>query len=202
MSNVDDLLAELDGILDVDRSRRDGSKYSDAAVGWTPKEDNTGAPEPYGEKRAQRDKNDGLDSLLELTSSTEYTSGTRRSRTTNRTTEYSSARTSSHGCEEEVVLGVSGSLTQNIQCLKCDFKVLRFDRSQWDSDVNYLFFRNYMPNVKKIAVKLRASKYHAAYACQCTWQSVDSRLLVSHGTPASKHGGTASGGAVRWVPAF
>ena len=190
MSNVDDLLAELDGMLDGKR----GKQPDTAAERMPSVEDYLGSHSSFGEKRRE-DPSDGLDSLLDLTRSpksidTPPISQTRRN----------AGHTSTRRRDDVVLLGVRGSVTQSIQCVKCDFQVLRFKRSRWTPDVDYLFFRNYMPNTKKMSAKLLYSESHAAYACQCTWQSVDSEVLLSRGTSASTRGGTANGSDVQWVP--
>lgn len=38
---------------------------------------------------------------------------------------------------------------------------------------NRRFFRNFMPDAKKLGAKLRHRDGHCAYACQCTWASLE-----------------------------
>lgn len=61
----------------------------------------------------------------------------------------------------------------NLRCSKCDFKVLCFHGREWSAGVDYMFFRNYMPNVTRLEQQLVAKDGHAAYACQCAWASVE-----------------------------
>ena len=42
-----------------------------------------------------------------------------------------------------------------LRCTSCDFRVEHFDDYEWHGSVDYLFFRNNMPDFKKISTKLR-----------------------------------------------
>jgi len=65
------------------------------------------------------------------------------------------------------------------RCTNCDFNVLQMrDGAEWDSEADYLFFRNVFPDTKKLSARLRCSPGAAAYCCQCSWVSV----LPSDGT--------------------
>eukprot|EP00899_Mesostigma_viride_P015831 jgi/Mesvir1/24249/Mv10953-RA.1 len=59
-----------------------------------------------------------------------------------------------------------------LRCTKCDFRVLNFDGKEWFEDVEYLFFRNCIPDEEKLSKKLRVQPGVRAMACQCTWASV------------------------------
>ena len=61
----------------------------------------------------------------------------------------------------------------SLRCTRCDFKVLRFTDKQWADDAEYMFFRNFMPDTKKLQRKLRARDDCTAYACQCCWANVE-----------------------------
>ena len=65
------------------------------------------------------------------------------------------------------------------RCSRCDLCVLRFVDQQWTADVDYMFFRNFMPTVSKLQDKLRPADGKCAFSCQCTW--VTQELGVSHG---------------------
>ena len=65
------------------------------------------------------------------------------------------------------------------RCSKCDLRVLRFNDGRWASDVDYMFFRNFVPNVDKMKAKLRPADGQCSYACQCTWTTVE--LGMPHG---------------------
>ena len=70
--------------------------------------------------------------------------------------------------------GSSGERTASgLRCSKCDFRVLRFHDSVWAGDVDYMFFRNFMPNVSKLEAKLSPSDGNCAFACQCAWASAE-----------------------------
>ncbi|XP_033011502.1 protein C8orf37 homolog isoform X1 [Lacerta agilis] len=60
-----------------------------------------------------------------------------------------------------------------LRCTACDFRVLQYDDFQWDQSCDYLFFRNNMPEFRKLRTKMLTKKGSRAYACQCTWRSID-----------------------------
>lgn len=69
--------------------------------------------------------------------------------------------------------GISpGRGCDNLRCTKCDFQVLRVDDHKWSDDAEYLFFRNFYPNLDKLRPKLVKNPGGSCYACQCTWRSV------------------------------
>ncbi|KAJ8288374.1 hypothetical protein COCON_G00010330 [Conger conger] len=74
-----------------------------------------------------------------------------------------------------VASGVGTSTSQRacsqLRCTSCDFRVISFDDQEWDSSCNYLFFRNNMPDRRKLQAKLRRKRTARAYACQCSWRS-------------------------------
>eukprot|EP01112_Ceratiomyxa_fruticulosa_P002832 TRINITY_DN1307_c0_g1_i6.p1 TRINITY_DN1307_c0_g1~~TRINITY_DN1307_c0_g1_i6.p1 ORF type:complete len:256 (-),score=58.25 TRINITY_DN1307_c0_g1_i6:170-877(-) len=74
---------------------------------------------------------------------------------------------------------VSQKKCTNIRCSGCDFKVISFVDYCWDSTVDYLFFRNYIFNEAKLMTKLVRKMGFSAYACQCTWKSVNSLEVLS-----------------------
>ncbi|XP_042320392.1 protein C8orf37 homolog [Sceloporus undulatus] len=73
--------------------------------------------------------------------------------------------------------GIGTSISQRtcdqLRCTACDFRVSHYDDYQWDKSCDYLFFRNNMPEFSKLRRKMLIKKGARAYACQCTWRSVD-----------------------------
>ncbi|XP_022107706.1 protein C8orf37 homolog isoform X2 [Acanthaster planci] len=73
-------------------------------------------------------------------------------------------------------MGLSSAVSQRmcdqLRCTSCDFKIVAFDNYEWDSTCEYLFFRNNVPDFKKLSTKLKKRKGCRAYACQCMWRSV------------------------------
>ena len=61
-------------------------------------------------------------------------------------------------------------------------KVLFFPAKRWMSDVDYMFFRNSMPNIDKLKIKLGKttddSSDYGAYCCQCSWTDVKVHLIL------------------------
>ena len=52
-----------------------------------------------------------------------------------------------------------------MRCTKCDFEVLRVADRAWKDDVEYLFFRNFYPNLEKLQSKLVKAPGVYARAC-------------------------------------
>ncbi|EKX48782.1 hypothetical protein GUITHDRAFT_93550 [Guillardia theta CCMP2712] len=71
-----------------------------------------------------------------------------------------------------------GRACDRLRCTKCDFDVLRIKDMTWHSDCEYLFFRNFYPDVDKLKQKLKARSGFCAYACQCTWRSASELTLL------------------------
>jgi hypothetical protein len=99
-------------------------------------------------------------------------------------------------CKKGLTLSSSairgGGGCDRLRCTACDFSVLRFDASAWcDSEVNYLFFRNNMPDRGKLSAQLLPSPRSCAYACQCSW--ISTTACIRLGLPGSS---TAN---LRWV---
>ena len=59
----------------------------------------------------------------------------------------------------------------SLLCSQCNFKVLFFYDHIWDPSIDYMFFRNNMPNVDKLSTKLVYNDGSTAYCCQCQWHS-------------------------------
>ena len=72
-------------------------------------------------------------------------------------------------------MGAVGQLVccDSLRCTKCDFKVEQFKDRDWESDVDYLFFRNNFPTQAKLAPKLLRRPNAIAYCCQCSWLTGD-----------------------------
>ncbi|XP_032172342.1 protein C8orf37 homolog isoform X1 [Mustela erminea] len=61
----------------------------------------------------------------------------------------------------------------HLRCIACDFWVVSYDDYMWDKSCDYLFFRNNMPEFHKLKTKLVKKKGTRAYACQCSWRSIE-----------------------------
>ncbi|XP_006161362.1 protein C8orf37 homolog isoform X2 [Tupaia chinensis] len=61
----------------------------------------------------------------------------------------------------------------HLRCIACDFWVVSYDDFMWDPSCDYLFFRNNMPEFHKLKTKLLKNKGTRAYACQCSWRTVE-----------------------------
>eukprot|EP00753_Platysulcus_tardus_P012719 PLAT3526.7.p1 GENE.PLAT3526.7~~PLAT3526.7.p1 ORF type:complete len:300 (-),score=89.87 PLAT3526.7:148-1047(-) len=76
----------------------------------------------------------------------------------------------------------------NLLCTNCEFRVIRLPGRRWAPSVDYLFLRNAVPDEYKLSSKLLDSAEHAAYACQCSWRSVEGGTEV-----------ITSGADLRWT---
>jgi hypothetical protein len=94
-----------------------------------------------------------------------------------------------------------------LKCRQCNQAVLRFRSARWDSSVDYFYFRNYggmSLDLGMLSRKLLPDPGLAAYACQCSWQSVADQKVVSEwGTEPGAEGGAGCepGGKLRWLSA-
>ncbi|GCC25713.1 hypothetical protein chiPu_0004124 [Chiloscyllium punctatum] len=59
-----------------------------------------------------------------------------------------------------------------LRCTTCDFRVIALDDYEWNKSCDYFFFRNNMPNLNKLKAKTLSRKGTRAYACQCSWRSI------------------------------
>lgn len=61
-----------------------------------------------------------------------------------------------------------------LRCSKCDKKIVRFaDDVKWAEHVDYIFVRNFNTNLGKLREGTVKAQGWAAYACQCSWVSVN-----------------------------
>ncbi|XP_074671564.1 cilia- and flagella-associated protein 418 [Strix aluco] len=68
---------------------------------------------------------------------------------------------------------ISKRTCDELRCTACDFRVSLFNDYIWDQSCDYLFFRNNMPELSKLRAKMIKKKGARAYACQCSWRSID-----------------------------
>ncbi|KAM4864647.1 cilia- and flagella-associated protein 418 isoform 1-T1 [Thomomys bottae] len=61
----------------------------------------------------------------------------------------------------------------HLRCIACDFWVVSYSDYMWDTSCDYLFFRNNMPDFHKLKTKLVTKKGARAYACQCSWRTIE-----------------------------
>ncbi|XP_072007560.1 cilia- and flagella-associated protein 418 [Engystomops pustulosus] len=75
-----------------------------------------------------------------------------------------------------IPLGIGTSVSERachqLRCTACDFNIVTFDDYRWDASCDYLFFRNSMPELSKLQTKMIRKKGSRAYACQCSWRSI------------------------------
>ncbi|XP_068789089.1 cilia- and flagella-associated protein 418 [Struthio camelus] len=68
---------------------------------------------------------------------------------------------------------ISKRTCDQLRCTACDFRVSLYNGYMWDQSCDYLFFRNNMPEFSKLRAKMIKKKGSRAYACQCSWRSID-----------------------------
>eukprot|EP00919_Chromeraceae_sp_WS-2016_P064351 GHVR01152315.1.p1 GENE.GHVR01152315.1~~GHVR01152315.1.p1 ORF type:complete len:210 (+),score=48.03 GHVR01152315.1:37-666(+) len=60
----------------------------------------------------------------------------------------------------------------NLRCTSCDFQVIQLASWKWKPEVEYLFFRNYYPDVDKLKSMMEVAVDEVAYCCQCSWRTI------------------------------
>lgn len=75
----------------------------------------------------------------------------------------------------------SKSVCDSLRCIKCNFEAIQFSGKSWSSTVDYMFFRNNMPNKEKLSTQLVHRPGSVAYCCQCSWISVEDEIVLSAG---------------------
>lgn len=75
----------------------------------------------------------------------------------------------------------SKSACDRLRCLNCNFEAIQFSGYKWSSEVDYMFFRNNMPNRQKLGTHLVECSSSVAYCCQCSWISSEEELVLSPG---------------------
>jgi len=73
----------------------------------------------------------------------------------------------------------SKSACDQLLCSQCNFRILFFLNFEWDTKVEYMFFRNNMPNVEKLSVMLLPREGSVAYCCQCHWISEKQEKILN-----------------------
>eukprot|EP00054_Salpingoeca_dolichothecata_P026488 m.189607 g.189607 ORF g.189607 m.189607 type:complete len:198 (-) comp25669_c1_seq5:1488-2081(-) len=66
-----------------------------------------------------------------------------------------------------------------LRCTSCDFRICIFDDYAWHERCDYLFFRNNVPDFDKLKVNLIKKPGCRAYACQCSWRSIESAVPLN-----------------------
>ena len=64
----------------------------------------------------------------------------------------------------------------NLHCISCDHIVLRFPKSRWKEDVDYMFLRNNYPN--KVDKKIVRKAGWCAFCCQCTKKETNKTITL------------------------
>ncbi|XP_075438802.1 cilia- and flagella-associated protein 418 isoform X2 [Ascaphus truei] len=67
---------------------------------------------------------------------------------------------------------ISKRACNQLRCTACDFTIVIFNDYQWDASCDYYFLRNSMPELSKLQTKILRKKGTRAYACQCSWRSI------------------------------
>ena len=180
MSTLKQLDMDLDNLLDEVESRYVHSPHM--------------SPSPVLTAHSPRDQLDlEVDTLLEEINQIENLPISRPKHKTNCT--FHQNREIKYKCEDLILTGSQiemGKHSSNfplacdrIRCTSCDFKIISIDDRKWMSGVDYLFFRNHMPNKSKLMLEAKFVRCGRAYACQCAWISVQGILKISE-DPALK----------------
>ncbi|XP_066956806.1 cilia- and flagella-associated protein 418-like isoform X5 [Macrobrachium rosenbergii] len=69
-----------------------------------------------------------------------------------------------------------------LRCIKCDSPVIFFEGFIWTEDTDYLFLRNNYPDLERLRSHLDSLRGGRAYACQCSFRSVEEPLSLEEDT--------------------
>ncbi|XP_052572548.1 cilia- and flagella-associated protein 418 isoform X2 [Peromyscus californicus insignis] len=83
------------------------------------------------------------------------------------------SKSSSNTSVRASIQGLSKRACDRLRCVACDFRIVIYNDYMWDKSCDYLFFRNNMPEFHKLKAKLIQKKGARAYACQCSWRTVE-----------------------------
>jgi len=80
--------------------------------------------------------------------------------TNNNTTSYRKAKctTVCIGGPEGITIGNKQKSCNKLRCTSCDFNCMYFKNYEWSNNVDYLFFRNHVPNTDKLSKELIPKK--------------------------------------------
>ncbi|KAL6635568.1 retinal maintenance-domain-containing protein [Neocallimastix sp. 'constans'] len=101
-------------------------------------------------------------SLNNKTSGYEYSSSKRKAKCT----------TVCIGGQDGITIGNNQKSCNKLRCTSCDFNCIYFKDCEWSKNVDYLFFRNFVPNKEKLSKELIPKKECTSICCQCTWITV------------------------------
>mmetsp|Transcript_25575 Transcript_25575/g.57358 ORF Transcript_25575/g.57358 Transcript_25575/m.57358 type:complete len:299 (-) Transcript_25575:109-1005(-) len=76
----------------------------------------------------------------------------------------------------------------HMRCTSCDFEVMRVPDRAWTAETSYLSLRLHVPNLLKLEPILLDAPGKCAYACQCSWKTVDKTERVTFMETASDCG--------------
>ncbi|KAI6659930.1 hypothetical protein LOD99_14270 [Oopsacas minuta] len=169
MNHVD---AELDNLLDEVESRYILSPSK--------------SPVPYSEKPRQEEIDIEVEMLLEDINQIENSPPSRKlTSISHQITQHKPI----NKCDQLYLAGTKRTMGKssnfilkacdNIRCTSCDFSIISIDNRKWTQSTDYLFFRNHMPDKLKLISETKLLKGSRAYACQCTWISVQDILKVT-----------------------
>lgn len=187
--NVDDLLNEMDDVLSSKPTRMSNAKTK------------TYPGRPTGvstQRRTNNNASSSIDELLDIigdtSSSVPQTASPCQDSIFHRSeTRVDTSKSAGQGMRKKcLMLQVGGAkvkrghtmsglknksasattVCSNLRCTECDFIVVQFPGFEWQSSVNYMFFRENVPNATKLKTKMNHNSDATAYACQCKWLSV------------------------------
>jgi hypothetical protein len=89
-------------------------------------------------------------------------------------------------------------------CFFCFFSINIINlgpRTKWSNNVDYIFVRNYGGVIERLKDELIVSNRHTAYCCQCAWQNIEGKKMLSaFGIPSLPEGGSgAPGENIFWI---
>jgi len=80
---------------------------------------------------------------------------------------------------EGITIGNNQKSCSKLRCTSCDFNCIYFNDYEWTNNVDYLFFRNHVPNTEKLLQELKPKKGYTSICCQCSWITVNKTIPIS-----------------------
>jgi cytochrome c len=71
----------------------------------------------------------------------------------------------------------TSSNCNNLKCIGCDFKLIKFENQQW-KQIDYLYLRTHYPNLDKLSEKLVSCQSKVSLCCQCLAETIENGEIM------------------------
>ncbi|KXS21135.1 hypothetical protein M427DRAFT_27582 [Gonapodya prolifera JEL478] len=86
---------------------------------------------------------------------------------------------------DSISVNVSISACDRLRCTSCDLACISIPDAEWTPRADYIFFRNFHPDVARLMGETKRTPGSTAYCCQCTGVSVSGIVKLSDVDPTS-----------------